>query len=450
MNRENHISPPARQISRRRFIYLSALSTTAALVDTAALVNPIVASAHHLASEMHPSSEQTISHDQYLQRIMNSPDYSEVFISSFKDIMKTAMQSCVKEEGEWIVPSDNYQFYYFSRDSYWLLAAIKDLRLLNIAARRFHEDQKNHPDGHIATALYRDGSHPENRDRDEESTMMDIFREWEKTRAGDTPDKDSLAASAGFVLSHVRNGKYYTSGEKRSGPMFDGDNQMGTYHYWADTFRPAGQAIATPEVITYNQGLLCVSLRCLEQMGVRIDRNIIFEAEDAYANIVNPVDAAFLPQRENSTIMDVSALAGEALSLYYFNRPLLSHTRVESTLNHLSGVYYPDGKFLGFKVISDYFGAYRPISEYSGSADNWPGNYQMGASWLLYDILALYCASRHNIPQSEDLILQRLQSELRQSAFSHEFIRTNNEDLGGSDKQRDDYGWNSFVLNLLP
>lgn len=441
MSRENQTS---HQISRRQFIYLSILSIT----TTATLVSPFAKVLE--TSETLYSPEQTISHDQYLQRIMNSPDSSEDFISSFKDSMRTAIQSCVKEEGEWIVPSNNYQSYYFSRDSYWLLAAVKDLRLLNIAARRFHEDQKYNSDGHIATALYKDGSHPENRDRDEESTIMDVLREWEKTRAGGIPDLSSLTLSAKFILSHVQNGRYYTTGEKRTGSLFDDNNQIGTYHYWADTFRPAGQRVATPEVITYNQGLLCVSLRCLEQMGISIDRNIIYDSEDAYANIVNPIDGTSLPQREGSTIMDTSALTGEALSLYYFNRPLLNRTRVESTLNRLSRVYYPDGKFLGFKIISDYFGAYRSITEYSGSNDNWPGNYQMGASWLLYDILALYCALRHNIPQSENLILQRLQSELRQSASSHEFIRTNNEDLGGSDKQRDNYGWNSFVLNLLP
>ncbi len=35
--------------------------------------------------------------------------------------------------------------------------------------------------------------------------------------------------------------------------------------------------------------------------------------------------------------------------------------------------------------------------------------------------------------------------------IKHEFIRTTHEGiLGSSDRLRDDYGWDTFVLNLLP
>lgn len=414
-------------------------SQTAELVDTL------------LTSTDQITSLEPLPHQQFINRIQSSPEYSEQFNLEFKGILERALRSCVTENGEWVIPSNHYSQYYFSRDSYWALAAAKDKQLLNIAARRFHEDQKGNPDGHIATALYRNGSYPENRDRDDESTMMDVLREWERKQTGETPDKESLSLSYKFITSHIKNGRYVTTGETRSGPPFQGDDEIGTYHYWADTYRPAGKAVATPEVIAYNQGLLCVVLRCLQEMGVPVDPRLPQRAETVYANMTNTEDGISLPQRENSSVMDVSALVGEALSLYYFDRPLLSDQHVAATIEQLAKVFYPDRKFLGFKVISDYYGEYRPQSEYSGSSDNWKGNYQRGGSWFLYDELALYAGIRHNIPGLVKFFIQRMQSEVRFSKSSHEFIRTSHEGgLGGSDKLRDDYGWNAFIFNFLP
>lgn len=393
---------------------------------------------------------EPLSHEQFLNKVQNSPEYSDLLNTQIKTVLNRAINTCVKENGEWVIPSENYKDYYFSRDSYWLHAAKKDKRLLDIAAKRFHDDQKLNKDGHIATALRRDGTRPENRDRDEESTMMDILREYERKRAGGTPDKTSLNASYKFILSHIKDGRYVTVGETRTGPNFDGDNQVGSYHYWVDTYRPAGKPVATPEVFAYNQGLLPVVLRALKEMGVTVDQKILDQAEAVYANMTNPMDDRSLPQRENSTVVDVSSLVGEALSLYYFNRPLLSDQRVAATIEQFDKVLYPDGKFLGFRVISDYNGGLRPTSEYAGSTDNREGDYQRGGSWMLYDLLALYVGVRHGIPGYEKLFIQRLQSEVRYVPSSHEFIRTSEADLGGSDKQRDDYGWNAFALNLLP
>ena len=78
-------------------------------------------------------------------------------------------------------------------------------------------------------------------------------------------------------------------------------------------------------------------------------------------------------------------------------------------------MHYPDGSFLGYKVISDFYGGYRHDNEFILPQVNRPGNYHHGASWLLYDALALYVAGRHNLPGATDLFFQRLQSEVRYS-----------------------------------
>jgi hypothetical protein len=191
-------------------------------------------------------------------------------------------------------------------------------------------------------------------------------------------------------------------------------------------------------------------LQCLEDLKVPVDPQVRAQAESVYANLVNPLDSLALPLREGSFVMDVSSLVGEALSLYYFNRSLLSYARVNATLNRFSRVRYPEGGLLGFKVISGFDGDYRPSNEFSGSPVNLPGGYQNGASWFLYDMLALYAAARHGVPQANKLFIQRLLSEVSRSWSSHEFLHTDAQKLGLSDSDRDGYGWNAFVLNLLP
>jgi hypothetical protein len=392
-----------------------------------------------------------LSHHEFLNRIwsLSARANCEQFVIDFKSLLQATAADCVVDNATWVIPSQAYASFFFPRDSFWVLAALNNRSLSQLAVELFEADQAKNPDGHIATALYKDGSHPINRDRDEESTMMYVLHCYLLSRLGGSPNRHCLERARDFIFAHVVDGRYVTTGETRSGPAFGGRTQIGTYHYWADTFRPAGKDEATAEVIAYNQGLLCISLKCLDEMGIPVRSHDYGQALSAYANMVNWVDGVSLPQREGSTIVDVSSLVGDALSLYFFDQPLLSNDCVQSTLNRLCQVRYADGNFLGFKVISDYYGGYRPACEFSGTPIDAPGNYHNGGSWLLYDALALYCGVRHQVSGTGELFLRRLTSEVRLSWASHEFVRTDAEDAGGSDSGRDGYGWNAFVGNLL-
>ena len=393
-----------------------------------------------------------LSHQQFLETIgkLSGSTGRQEFLTSFKQLMLETAWSCVLDAGDWVIPSKLFEFYFFSRDSFWVLAALENPTISDKAVARFAADQLLNPDGHIATALRRDGSRPPLRDRAEESTMMFVLHNYQLSKLGGAPNLESLERAYDFILTHIKDGSYVTTGETRRISVPGGVNEIGAYHYWADTFRPAGKPAATSEVIAYNQGLLCVTLKCLEEMNVAIDPQLRPRAEEIYRGMVNPEDGVSLPQRMGSTIIDVASLVGEALSLYLFDRPILSTERVEATFNRFSKVHYPDGSFLGYKVISDYYGGYRHDNEFIIPQVNRPGNYHHGASWLLYDALALYVAGRHNLPGATDLFFQRLQSEVRYSWASHEFISTSPDSLGSSDTLREAYGWNTFVLNLLP
>lgn len=338
--------------------------------------------------------------------------------------------SYAPDDQTWVRPSPLYPDMY-ARDTFWILAALQSRPLLDMVRKQFHGDQKNQPDGHVATALRSDLTQPPGRDHDDESTIMDVLREYEYARLGGDPDLDSLNKSWQFIQTRIQNGLYATSG----------DSQTGAAHYWADTLR-----FSLPQAITYNQGLLCVALEALERMGVSIGADQKAAAQRGYAGMSGTSDRGVMPERLGAALMDVSALTGEALSFYYFGKGVLPDARVRATFDRMvsSGAVYSNGMFAGFRVICNEDGSYLNAGDFTGK-DSFPGNYHNGGSWLLYDALALYAAAGHGIGQASDLLVQRIASEYQRSQAFHEYTRTSPFLVDA----RSDYGWNAFVARLI-
>lgn len=396
-----------------------------------------------------------LAHQEFvagIRRWAQSDPALEGFVADFKQLLQETALRCVVDLGAWIVPGVNYSEFFFCRDSFWLLAALNDLHLSTVTVKRFREDQLLNADGHAATAFYMDGATPEWKDRDDESTLLYILHNYLLFRLGGKVSAESLEAAHRFVVAHVKEGRYLTTGETRRFPDQEVPDEIGAYHYWLDTLR-IGSEDGAPVVVAYNQGLLCVALRALELMGLALGEGELDCAEAAYAAMVNPEDGVSLPQREGAGLMDVSSLVGEALSLYLFDRPLLSQERIAATwerLNRHARVDYPDGAFLGYRVICEADGRYLKPERFLCPGFNGPGRYQNGGSWLLYDGLALYAAARHGVEGAQELFAQRLQSEVRTERSSHEFLSTNPARSGPNRPEELEYGWNTFLVNLLP
>lgn len=185
-------------------------------------------------------------------------------------------------------------------------------------------------------------------------------------------------------------------------------------------------------------------------MGLRADPGV---AEAAYRATYDPVLGQIRGYSDRAGqfghLRDISALVGEGLSWYYFDRPILDRAMVASTLEWQPKAFFPDGAFLGFKNLTRADGGPLPTSWMNDWPANRPGDYQNGASWILYDALALYAGVRHGIPGAGTLLVERLAAETRRSPALHEYIITAEEDPGAADPKRDGYGWSAFVGNLL-
>jgi hypothetical protein len=321
----------------------------------------------------------------------------------------------------------------FARDAYWIAAAHRDPVVHGALLARLGREQ--HESGQTPTALYIDDYRPEGRDRDDESTLLFVLTAFDAFRlgAGQEGIGSSLARAGRFLASRAPGGRYASD--------------PGPYAYWLDTLALAGDG----PCVAYVQGIYAVVARALAEMGLSSappeaaeeQYRALFDAGLGQLRCYADREARF------GQLRDVSALVGEALSLHYFDRPILETWQVAATLEAQPRARYPDGAFLGFKNLTLADGGPLPPGWLSDWPANTPGDYQNGASWLLYDALALRAGVRHGVAGARELLLARLASETRRRPQLHEYLSTSPDDPGASDPKRDGYGWNGFVAHLL-
>lgn len=358
-----------------------------------------------------------------------TPPGGRVDLAAFAELCRATAAGLARADG-WVMPSGWYPML-FTRDAYWITAAHRDSAVHNAVLDRLRPQQ--HPDGQAPTALYIDGYDPPGRDNTDECTLLFVLMSFDAARLGGPVDKPSLARALGYLRGRAPGGRYVS--------------QPGPVVYWLDTLALAGEEPS----VAYVQGLHAVALRALKTLGMAGAEPAA--AEEAYRATYDPELAQLRcyadRARRFGQLRDISALAGEALSWYYFDRPLLDRAVVRSTLEAQPKAFYGDGAFLGFKNLTMADGSALPISWLNDWPANTPGNYQNGASWLLYDALAIYAGLRHGLPGAAGLFLDRIASETRRSPTLHEYLSTAPEDPGATDPKRDGYGWNAFVGRLV-
>jgi hypothetical protein len=360
-----------------------------------------------------------------------TPPGAQLEVGEYARVARATAAGLARADG-WVMPSGWYPML-FARDAFWIVAAHRDPAVHAALLARLSREQ--HESGQTPTALYIDDYRPEGRDRDDESTLLFVLTAFDAFRLGARQDGlgAALARAGRFLAGRAPGGRYAST--------------PGPYAYWLDTLALAGDA----PCVAYVQGLYAVALRALAELGPAVAP--AEAAEEQYRALFHPSlgQVRCYADRDGrfGQLRDVSALVGEALSLYYFDRPVLETWQVAATLAAQPRARYADGAFLGFKNLAQADGGPLPKAWLSDWPANTPGDYQNGASWLLYDALALYAGVRHGVAGARELLLARLASETRRRPQLHEYLSTSPGDPGASDPKRDGYGWNGFVANLL-
>lgn len=347
----------------------------------------------------------------------------------------------------WILPSRAYAETYV-RDSFWTLFGYGQTGYLQQFVEMFARNAQNpgwkpELNGQIPTVVRKHAPTPDDARRIDESTMFWVLST--KLAGKSAADEPYLELAYPWLKTNVTPQGFAM-----------------VSHGWIDAWEP----VKVPTVSANNQGLYAVTLRALREMGVAVPEQEIREADAAYRALTQ---GGYVHAYRGSEVVDVSSLLGEALALYLWDESILGSEAVKGTIARFAEVRYRDGDFLGFKCLANPDGSYLDPRDFWEIAEREPGNYQNGASWLLYEALALYAGARHDAKIADswylDRLVKRLKSETKYDASSKEFICTGGTcgtcdaqrcfcpdgicGVGSFSHHRSGYGWNAFVKRLV-
>jgi hypothetical protein len=261
--------------------------------------------------------------------------------------------------------------------------------------------------------------------------------------------------------------------------------------YCLHTYDPKEDSICTAQfvmgqldIITYphgtsdicqNQGLLAVLLRVIRELKIpgvssQISEERITKAEEAYRSYYDPARRYLLPARNILDAIGLAELFPEYLSLWLFDRKILTD---EMVVNHLDRI--PVMLPRNDAPHPEVGGTVRPIFiGLSGDRDNWKyfidkwhpmasdsyaadyaghamdGIYYNGGSWMRLEVCSYVVGQLHGWSKAKKAIANRLWAEINISPdypTSQEYLPT--DPLHPFYGYHRVFAWNAFVLQAL-
>lgn len=318
--------------------------------------------------------------------------------------------------GTVLYPSPAYYNPYL-RDSFWAAQALGSRRFSISVLNAFAAAERS--DGDPPTMFVNAYRYPRYHD-DESAALLLIWAYRNQTLYGAPPPHSSLQRALDYLMARSRDGFLITP--------------PGLYGGWIDALR-----LPAADTLSYSQGLYAVALRCAARLGLSLPPDAVAAAERAYRLLYNPW-RGYLGFSRRIPATDSSALTGEFLSLWLFHHPMLSDHMVLRTLHSLT----PFGA--GFRNLDMPAGA-GLLSSGTDVHFGVPGDYQNGASWLLFDALTLGAAGLHGLPDARARLQARVAQEFRHGVVLREYLRTDPSlpYFGSEPPNRDFFAWDSFV-----
>lgn len=292
------------------------------------------------------------------------------------------------------------------------------------------------PSGQIRSAVaLRPAQEPLCIPTDDEGTLLFVIAsDWLDSQGHrHSLDMDRIAAAYAWVQTHVRDDLYVSA--------------PGPFRYWADTVSPDVE-----EVISHNQGLLCLARRAMVRLGLLgVSEAQVLAAQQGYRSFYSATDG-YVHLGKNSRFakaQDISAVFPEFLSRYLYGERILSDQMVLSHVTRILGnaaVYTAGRRLAGIKVISSPGGGFLDPSWFHEPSLNPRGDYQNGGYWPMYTIVALALA--YSISRSETYkatVAQLVINELAEDHQPKEVIRLTPGAVGTFDPARCNYAWNALI-----
>jgi hypothetical protein len=258
---------------------------------------------------------------------------------------------------------------------------------------------------------------------------------------------------------------------------------------WAQFVMGQLDVIRYPEgtsAICENQGILAVTLRVIKELQIpgvseTIQESHLARAEELYRSYYDPIKKFLRPARDIDDAIGFAEIFPEYLSLWLFNRKLLTDEMVVNHLDRIpvmmprAGCPFPQAKGTVRPILIGLRGPNKPNlndkpdkndKSWSYFDEKWhpmisdsfattyanhsaDGIYYNGGSWMRIEICGYVAGLLHGWSPAKDAIANRLWAELNIAQFptSQEYIATapSNPYYG----YHRVFAWNSFVLQAL-
>lgn len=322
-----------------------------------------------------------------------------------------------------LVPSLVYSPDMYNRDSFWAALSVDDRSLHETLWNKWAATQN--AEGGIGTIITPHVGCDENTANDATLCFM-IWAYVNHVRYGTPLDRHVLSSALEFC--------------RKSFPLDDsGFCQATTPLCQMDVMWTHDEM----QIYAVNQGMMAVVLRCCLQMGLDVTEAEIGQLEERYRSMYDPARGYIISWKKRPEIIALYDLMPEFLSLWLFNRPILSDEMVIRTLkkfpliNHcLPIMCLADGQFFA-----------QQNHPWDQEDIRWQaGEYYNGGSWLRVEYLAYVAAEKHGWTEAAGRRKRRLETEFTMfpdEPFSHEWLPcAENVKLNMSKV----FAWNAFVI----
>lgn len=353
----------------------------------------------------------------------------------------------VDDEKPFNVPNLNYSPDMYNRDSFWSVISTYNKDLNVSIWNQWAATQT--PEGAIGTIITPYMGSVEAKDNEATIEWL-IWGLLNKRRFGVELPEEKIKLAADYILNEFD--------ENRDGKCAShfSMSQVDVMEYHPKTERMAA-----------NQGMFAVALKTIQALGLEIEEDYVKKAEQEYRNFYDEERKHLLFDSDYPDLISVTDLVPEFLSLWLFEKPMLTNEMVRNhldqipALNKVENSIHPeigttapiiirltdDGK--GYTYMDE---EYQPFGEFG--TNNYGNNsrdgfYYNGGSWLRAEYTAYAVGYWHGWKPAKKRMQNRLWAEKNLNPnwpYSKEFIPTKWESYDEWWPSTRGLSWNVFVL----
>lgn len=372
---------------------------------------------------------------------------SEIEKMLYADFQMMAWISSVADFAPFTVPNMNYSPDMYNRDSFWSVISTYNKELNLSIWDQWGKTQTSR--GAIGTIITPYMGSIEAKDNEATIEWL-IWALLNKRRFGAALPEEKISRAAKYILDE-----------------FDGNRDGICESHFSMSQIDVMDYDPKTDRLAVNQGMFAVALKTIKALGIQLDEVYVAKAEEEYRKFYDSQRKHLLFDRDYPDLISLTDLVPEFLSLWLFDRPMLTDEMVDNQLdqvpamNKVENSPYPDigttapilirltRNSPGYAYLDS---EYQPFGEFG--KNNYKdhardGFYYNGGSWLRAEYCAYVTGLEHGWGKAEKRMANRLWAEINLNPewpYSKEFIPTKWESFDQWWPSTRGLSWNIFVL----